>query len=1763
MKKRVLIIILFACLWGVSISLGQDYTILLNNYTPDKATKSKSLRKTTTKEIRELGKYFLIQFEEIPTEEQRKLLKSSGIELLDYIPNYAYIARKIDVKSRFAFKADLGIMVLEKFKAIYKLESRIVSKNIPSWAIPALGTINVHVVCFEKLDFNKLQFKNFGITKYKYIGNNIYELEIEESKLESFAEIEAVKWIELVKREKVLNNKNLKTLNRANIVTSSLSIGKNLQGEGVVIGEFDGGEIYEHEDLSSNIIVHSSHGYSDHATHVAGTIIGKGFIDPEITGIAPKATLHNWDFYHENPMTKADSAIKEQNLNIVTNSWSHAYSPYYCINQEPYTVYERLFDSVANVHPKTTILFSAGNYGSMCDGGYRTIAWSMKNVIVVGAVDNEENITVFSSKGPTLDGRILPHVVGMGAQVMSTTLLNRYELMDGTSMSTPGVSASLALLYEAYKKKNKDYPNSSLAKALLCNTAKDLGNTGPDYKYGFGRVDILKAIESVETGAFFEGFVSNRGKKNHSINVRKGVKELKITLVWNDKPAFNGAKVALINNLDLTITDPSGVKYYPFVLNPEEPNNDAVTCIDNINNIEQIVIKNPVAGAYTISVKGRLVQGAQEYSLTYYEDKENLKLVFPIGDELLVSGNKQFIRWNSNNEKDPIDLYLSSDNGASWKKIASKLNPKLRNYEYTIPKLATNRVKIKVVQAGVSSESKSFTITPVVDGMNLKPGFKSVKVTWDELKGAKSYDVYHIHKGKLKLLGNTSETSFDVSSLGTNEKHFFAVSAYVDGVKTSRNVAKGTKTKPKVDLRVKTIVNPLPGALLTEDEPVIIRVINEGAMTLNKGTKIPVSYSLNNAVAIEDVITLEKSVAENETFDYTFSKNAYLAIKKMYKFKFELSHPADTVLEKNNVFDYKIQHSDVVTSYPYVQSFDKLSSLKLVSRFDEPVYLGQAWDNDYLNDDFEWWPWSKNTYKGGTGPDFDHTSGKGKFLYTESFFLKGKKGTMNLLSPFFNVDDLELPLLSFWFHMYAKDLEMGTLFLDVFSVKENKWYKGVWSKSGNQGYKWQNALINISDYKDKGWIRLRFRVVTSADSHQNSIAIDDLELFEGNIYDLKIDRVEINPDGGLLGNQETIKINYSNIGGKDLPVGETIKFKYQINDKPVVEESFVVKEAIASGQKSVFEFKTKEDLSDITKRYVFDFEIRYLKDKRQKNNKITDKVVQSYVEPKSAVDVGYYYLGLYNFYLQGNYPELSIKNFHTLKTNTETKGYSSYTDKIATVFRGGEYSLAYQAIFATKIKGLNPVGQFIRVWIDYNNDGHFSESEVVSETDYRGVKYVTDKIIIPKNAKLGFTRVRVRTSVEREDLNGEGAADKDNKYGETEDYTINIIEKYKINLGMTEFIKKPKTFSDLSTKEDVVVNFKNTGLEAISKGTNMSFSLSVNGKVFTEKYVIDKTINVGDSLDYEFANKLDLSKKGRYIIKSWLSYSKDKDQYNDTLFLTVINLPKVEGVEYSNNFEGTTTTWFATATKNQTFWEKGTPTTKYINKAHSGVNAWATLLDTNYTSSTEAYLYSPVFDLSKEQYPMLEFWISHLSEPGFDGLALEGSTDGENWFKLGERTKGFYNSLNRSPNSLGRLIWSNYSQGWKKKWVLVHQFAGEEKVVFRFHFHSDDSQEYEGFCIDDFEIKNSLIHSTEKVVTEGFNIWPNPFNQGINIHIPDTKEKVIINVLDLSGKLVKTRVYKQGVQQQIHINLDDVQSGVYILKVIENQNVYSKKIIKN
>lgn len=416
-----------------------------------------------------------------------------------------------------------------------------------------------------------------------------------------------------------------------------------------------------------------------HGTHVAGSVLGRGTASKGLLkGGAFEAKMvaeSMWSPMMKNlsvPSKLGDLFAKAyaDGARIHTNSWGGART------FGAYDSFAVQVDEWLSANPDMLVLFAAGNSGSDKDKDGRIDANSMaspgtaKNVLTVGASENvvttggiqvpisklrsakeswpaepiysdyvsnnENGLGMFSSRGPTADGRVKPDIVAPGTNILSVKsqvngasdlwgAYNKdYAWSGGTSMATPLTAGAAAVARQVLvEKMGIQNPSGALLKATMLHTAVDMypgqfGEIGaargqeiltrrPNSDEGYGRVDVSN--------------IANLGSQTQVVDHRQGVAQgaevsyqfnlsragrLYANLVWTDAPGSSNAAQALVNDLDLVLTMPNG---------------QTVSLNDHINNLEAIEKADLPAGAYKLTVKGYKVpqgkNGTQAFALVY------------------------------------------------------------------------------------------------------------------------------------------------------------------------------------------------------------------------------------------------------------------------------------------------------------------------------------------------------------------------------------------------------------------------------------------------------------------------------------------------------------------------------------------------------------------------------------------------------------------------------------------------------------------------------------------------------------------------------------------------------------------------------------------------------------------------------------------------------------------------------------------------------------------------------------------------------------------------------------------------------------------------------------------------------------------------------------------------------------------------------------------------------------------------------------------
>ncbi|OJJ22063.1 hypothetical protein BKI52_08470 [marine bacterium AO1-C] len=506
---------------------------------------------------------------------------------------------------------------------------------------------------------------------------------------------------------------------------------------------------------------------SSHATEMASIIVGGGNTSPNSLGAAWKAGLYSASF--ANLLPDDGTTLTNRGISVQNHSYGvGVVENYYGIESQAYD--QQLINFPTLVH-----VFSSGNRGNASDtqGTYQGIVGfanltgqfkTSKNTLSVGEVDENAEITVFGSRGPAYDGRIKPELVAYGG--------------GGTSESAAVVSGISLLVQHAYKNQQSSLPPASLVKATLINTADDLGRPEVDFEYGFGNVDALGAVNTIQQNRYVnDALTQTNDVKTFNITVPANAKQLKVTLVWNDPPADAGNTKALINDLDLTVTQVStGTIWQPWVLNTtgqiDSLQLPAKRGEDHLNNVEQITVAFPAAGVYQISVKAfDLKVNNQSFSLAY-EYPEGFQWIFPLQNDVLQATRTRRLQWEWNKAAVGGKLELKYTQSNTWQSITTLNDLSVESFNWVVPDtFALAQIRL-TANDGFTFTSDTLTI---MSPLAPKVGYdcpEEVMIFWEPLAGVTQYQVYKLGTQFLELLAVVQDTLLVISKSNNPGRHF-------------------------------------------------------------------------------------------------------------------------------------------------------------------------------------------------------------------------------------------------------------------------------------------------------------------------------------------------------------------------------------------------------------------------------------------------------------------------------------------------------------------------------------------------------------------------------------------------------------------------------------------------------------------------------------------------------------------------------------------------------------------------------------------------------------------------------------------------------------------------------------------------------------------------------------------------------------------------------------------------------------------------------
>lgn len=516
---------------------------------------------------------------------------------------------------------------------------------------------------------------------------------------------------------------------------------------------------------------------SNHASVMATMAAGAGNSHFTGKGAASGATISSASFASLLPETDTD--YNRYGITVQNHSYGTGIENYYGADALAY-------DASVIAKPALVHVFSAGNEGlSTPNGGVYTnlpgfanLTGSFKmakNIITVGAVDSFYNIAALSSRGPAYDGRLKPELMAYG--------------QDGSSGAAAIVSGIALVIQQTYQENTNFHqlPPAELVKAILINSADDIGNDGPDYASGFGNANAMNALLTTKNNRYFTGSLQSNESKSFTIDIPAGIRQLKATLCWTDPPADPTSSKALVNDLDLQLTHTSsGTITLPWILshaaNIDSLNKPTRRGTDTLNNTEQITINTPAPGEYQVRINSsQLNNGTQSFAIAWDIDTANhWSWYAPTGSDRIRGGVNYMVRWSSGFVAATGRLEYSISNGP-WQSIGD-VNLEKKCYRWNVPDIDAI-VRLRITVGAAVFQSDEFVVSSRITGFTGFNCTDSFLLAWNKATNVQQWQVYTIGEEEKYLRPVINKTSDTIAVFKKSERSelLYAIAPLING----------------------------------------------------------------------------------------------------------------------------------------------------------------------------------------------------------------------------------------------------------------------------------------------------------------------------------------------------------------------------------------------------------------------------------------------------------------------------------------------------------------------------------------------------------------------------------------------------------------------------------------------------------------------------------------------------------------------------------------------------------------------------------------------------------------------------------------------------------------------------------------------------------------------------------------------------------------------------------------------------------------------
>ncbi|HOY30658.1 MAG TPA: PKD domain-containing protein [Bacteroidales bacterium] len=855
------------------------------------------------------------------------------------------------------------------------------------------------------------------------------------------------------------------------------------------------------------------------------------------------------------------------------------------------------------------------------------------------------------------------------------------------------------------------------------------------------------------------------------------------------------------------------------------------------------------------------------------------------------------------------------------------------------------------------------------------------------------------------------------------------------------------------DMAIIQIVSPLSGCALTASEEITIELANNGLLPVDS---VLIEYSIDGSTPVTD--TVYDLIMPDSTLFFTFSAHGnFSVVNTTYQLSVYTKVADNSPL--NDTAVALLTNSQVISTFPYHEDFETGNG---------------GYGSSGSSSSWAWGSPSK--------PIITHAASPTKCWVTglQTNYNQGEASYLNF--PCLDFSGLTAPVLEFnlWvattgitdYCRVEYSADNGNTWETLGQQNDPiNWYDGAngWTSPGNDFITVRHRVDSLAGNPNA---KLRIFFYGSLITQSDGIAVDDISIYQAPANDIGITQILYPGTSCGLTSNEHIQVTIENFG---TTVQSNFNIGFSINGIAMAPE--VVTSALNPGTSMQYTFTTPANLGAV-QQYQIKCYTSLVTDTDHSNDTSSISINNMlaintfpYLEDFESSDGGWVGGGLNSSWAWGtpvkpiiNHAASPTKCWVTnLTTNANMLEMSNLTGPCFDFSSLNVPEIEFNIWYATSSMAPGTDSIILQVSIDsgatWTRVGNMFEPNWYNTpygwsgnlSNWTHVRHTLDSAGGEPNVRLRLYYYGPYATI------CEGVAIDD----------IYIHEAPANDLGVTT-LQSPQSGCNLGNQEYVGVLFSNFGQNAQS---HFPISYQINSGAWVTD-TINMPIYSNETIFYSFTQTADLSAIGDYVFKITTGLANDEDHANDTVTVTITNSAGVSVFPYSEDFESGDGGWYTEGTSS---WAYGVPASALINTAHSPSMAWKTNLSGYTLGNEESYLYSPCFDFTGYNNPVIELYVWHETMMMMGATAvLEASIDGGmSWAVVGpNETNNWYVASFTGGNS-----WNGSSAGWVYKTHALDFCGNQSGVKLRIHYlHGQFSMTpEEGIAVDDIHIFDCTV----------------------------------------------------------------------------------------